>query len=1123
MNLQKLFLLIFAITLVVAYTFQSRDYEVYDRSTSTAMLEKDLTLVNAEVDRLSDGQAPSFIETSIALYNIYRADSLILWNAAHTLRSVEDGAQFVILKNEMRGDLRALVYVDTLNPRNDYQVQLTSDEGDIYLSIKKDLKVKYWKYILALSYILLVLTLFTIISESQAGVNTFLLTTSALYITAITFNKLLNLDAIFNFPLLSSLSIIDWIICVAYLYVLSYGLEKYKFSISGKNYLIFFSGIIIAGLFIGFTLLVEAYLLQTPLFKLSTHSIQYSYQGLAFIILCLSSILGLFYFSSTLLKSIKHNHSADAKFYTLLFSGVALPFLGTLMLANFSTIPLFIFILIFLLILDLHIESRKKKIIFIFWWMLLLSAFLAGIIQKYTIKKDIKDRKAFAEMLYHTPEEYAIASLQSLNDSIFNSDIFLPLADIPQPIQLDRYDYIQYLEDKIKNWSGNDRFNISVYGFDHSDNPIFFNQFLSISEFQDLQKTSFSIDNQISFNNYSGEYLLTYEIENQYVKEPIKIYLSFDPKQRGIKSQSGFGYIIFQDNKIVKSALKKDDVLPIRDLFQIQNTHIDGDYSYVVTRPADHIRIVSYKKTGGLIRAISLFSLILTLMGVVLLTGMLFYRFVPYLPNILIPEIEGSESLRYKIQMTIISLIVLSFIIIGIVTSYYFGNVLEQNSTIQNQRETITVLNNIRSAIEGSKSNTESKFIIENRLKEISRNHDITLGLYDRNGEILSKSDGNGLFNRLPFSYVEELNNQQSVTLEVNDKPYDLLPLYNTSEVPFAYIAIMRSAQLTTNSRIIDFLSTILNVYVFLFLTASAFSIAISNSITKPLQILANKLRGFKLGRTTETLEWNSKDEIGALINDYNNLTQKLQESAHIIAKTQRDMAWREMAKQVAHEIKNPLTPMKLSIQYLQSKVQNDPENAHALIDRISATLIEQIDNLNQIANEFSNFAKMPKAKNEKVALNEVVESIHDLFRKREDIDIRLSVPIDGIFVFADRNHVVRILNNIVKNAIQAIPNERRGKIHISLYKEDNNAIIKVKDNGLGIPEEMRSKVFEPNFTTKSSGTGLGLAISANMLESCNGRLYFETVENRGTAFYIEIPMMRLEDNFIGENRVMLD
>jgi two-component system nitrogen regulation sensor histidine kinase NtrY len=289
------------------------------------------------------------------------------------------------------------------------------------------------------------------------------------------------------------------------------------------------------------------------------------------------------------------------------------------------------------------------------------------------------------------------------------------------------------------------------------------------------------------------------------------------------------------------------------------------------------------------------------------------------------------------------------------------------------------------------------------------------------------------------------------------------------------------------------------------------------------LNFLGKKLRGLKLSKKNEPVQWKNEDEIGALIAIYNEMIQKLSDNAKVMAKVERDSAWKEMAKQVAHEIKNPLTPLKLNIQYLEAKIRMSPEDAQGLITQITPGLIEQIDNLSQIASEFSNFAQLPSARNEKIRLNEIVKTVHDFFRKREDLKFQLFVPINDILVFADRNHLIRILNNVVKNAIQAIPPEREGEIILRLYTKDNDAIVQITDNGSGIPEEMQDKVFSPNFTTKSSGTGLGLAISLNMLESFNGRIYFETEEDEGTDFFIEIPLMRLEDNYPESKKVILD
>ena len=345
------------------------------------------------------------------------------------------------------------------------------------------------------------------------------------------------------------------------------------------------------------------------------------------------------------------------------------------------------------------------------------------------------------------------------------------------------------------------------------------------------------------------------------------------------------------------------------------------------------------------------------------------------------------------------------------------------------------------------------------------------------------------------------------------------ISLVNLESVP-NYIALMAGGktigyscmvksnyELVNIDNLLTFKNALLNLFVFIILISSFISTAVASYVTKPIISLGQRLKTLKLGKKNQLMEWKNSDEIGILVSRYNELTEKLEESAVLLAQNERENAWREMAKQVAHEIKNPLTPMKLSIQHLEYTTSRaSPSEICQLVKRASQTLIEQIDSLNKIATEFSTFAQMPKGTAEKINMNELVTNVHDLFRKRDDIDFYLNIPIDDIDVFADRGHILRVLNNLLKNAMQAIPEDRKGKIEISLNKQSNKSIVCVKDNGMGISDEMREKVFYPNFTTKSSGTGLGLAISRDIAESLGGSLYFKTKKDEGTAFYFELP-----------------
>jgi signal transduction histidine kinase len=316
-------------------------------------------------------------------------------------------------------------------------------------------------------------------------------------------------------------------------------------------------------------------------------------------------------------------------------------------------------------------------------------------------------------------------------------------------------------------------------------------------------------------------------------------------------------------------------------------------------------------------------------------------------------------------------------------------------------------------------------------------------------------------------------------------------------------------------------ISRLFNLYVFLFVLCIGLIYLISQSVSRPLALLGDQLEKISLGRANPRISWTSKDELGDLVLRYNTMLDQLDKSAEALATTERDQAWKEMAKQVAHEIKNPLTPMKLAIQHLQMKARRQGGELDDQVQKTAQTLIEQIDNMTRIAENFSKFGSMPQVANQKVLLNDVITSVHDLFRKREDMDIQCRVPIDDCFVFADKDHLIRIFNNIIKNAIQAIPRGREGHIMIQLTRKEHHAMVTITDNGQGIPDDQINKVFRPNFTTKSSGTGLGLAMCSKMIESMDGEIYFDTELDRGTTFFVKIPLLRINENYADQDVVL--
>ncbi|MCH7638853.1 MAG: HAMP domain-containing protein [Bacteroidetes bacterium] len=292
----------------------------------------------------------------------------------------------------------------------------------------------------------------------------------------------------------------------------------------------------------------------------------------------------------------------------------------------------------------------------------------------------------------------------------------------------------------------------------------------------------------------------------------------------------------------------------------------------------------------------------------------------------------------------------------------------------------------------------------------------------------------------------------------------------------------------------------------------------LANQLTRPFKRLRAGLKAVGEGQIYEPIPVETQDEMGQLAETFNEMQSQLKESRRQLAQQEREMAWREMAQQVAHEIKNPLTPMKLSVQHLRRAHRPLDENAApedrrfgSTLDRITTTLIEQIDALGRIAGEFSSFARLPQRNPERLDLNEVVREAAALFddeaSAEHSLELKLDLAEEPLFVEADREELRRAYINLFTNALQAMPNGKEGRITVRTSTSGVHAISDVQDNGAGIPEKARARIFQPNFSTKTSGMGLGLAIVKKTIEAGGGTIWFETEEGKGTTFHIRTPL----------------
>ena len=471
-----------------------------------------------------------------------------------------------------------------------------------------------------------------------------------------------------------------------------------------------------------------------------------------------------------------------------------------------------------------------------------------------------------------------------------------------------------------------------------------------------------------------------------------------------------------------------------------------------------------------------------------------------------------------KIQVFIVVSTFLSFVLFGLGTSYYIEKQnVEQNTKNLKEKlqsvvaELINIFGN-KDTFEGVNPNFITNFLIK-----YSNVFYVDINLYDTSGKLIATSrpeiiESGLISNRInPHAYQSLIFHKKTSFIHdesIGNMDYlsAYVPFRNDDNKVIAYLNLPYFAkQNQLEKELSKFFTALINIYALLFLVSIAIAVVFANYISEPLRLIKEKIGALQLGKSNEFIEWQSNDEIGSLVKEYNKKVLDLEKSAKLLAKSERESAWREMAKQVAHEIKNPLTPMKLSIQHLERSVEKDSTDLPERIKRTAKTLVEQIDTLTHIANEFSNFAKMPKTFEQQLNLIEVLENVIDLY-KNEQVEITFENKCSKeAILFADKDQLNRLFSNLIKNAIQAFSDNKLGKIDIATSCNKNNYTITITDNGIGIPDDIKDKIFTPNFTTKSTGMGLGLAMVKNIVDTLNGTIEF-TTSNKGTTFKIDLP-----------------
>lgn len=477
-------------------------------------------------------------------------------------------------------------------------------------------------------------------------------------------------------------------------------------------------------------------------------------------------------------------------------------------------------------------------------------------------------------------------------------------------------------------------------------------------------------------------------------------------------------------------------------------------------------------------------------------------------------------SLRTRIFLSMILLVLLASFLVALVAINQYN---EQNTDYHEgrlKRKEQNIKTHLSRVLNGKQNTWEVKtenipHIFKEEIYNIADIHKLQINLYDLDGTLLISSKA-GLQNKLAEQCVSaEILNAINNTAEHRhvDK---LVENGKTFQSSYTFITDLKSKSIAIlnlpylekgdflSNELQKFLRRISVAFLFILLTAFAIAFLLSKYIIKSLKTISDKINATRLEKRNQKIEIDdTSEEVSTLVSSYNSMIDELEESAVQLATSEREQAWREMAKQVAHEIKNPLTPMRLTVQNFQRKFNPEDVNINKKVEEYSKTLIQQIDTMSSIASAFSNFAKMPAQKNETLNVVKIVKLALDIFN--EDYIVFTS-DTDEIIAKLDRTQLIRVVTNLVKNAIQAISEGEAPKVSVNVCSQNDEVIITVSDNGSGVSEENLDKVFEPKFTTKTSGMGLGLAMVKNIVETYQGSITFESKKGSGTTFKVAFP-----------------
>jgi signal transduction histidine kinase len=876
------------------------------------------------------------------------------------------------------------------------------------------------------------------------------------------------------------------------------------------------------------------------------------YTVVGFVVLALLS-LSYYYFTRILFRFIL---PAFKNRMVYIYFALAL---GGLILLTFRSgnsiilfhLPVLLWLLIYTLILSQEnfiINRFRITVAGILFWIFIFSVSLATLILKENGQKELRIRKSIAEkhdQLTDPAAEQTLKIALAFLDNDFLAENFHRFKN-PAENRLIRDSIIS------KNFVGYIiKYDTRIFVFDsvnasiNNDDPLTFAELNNLFSVQskstgtpdlNYHETSYDQFTYITKRSISdtakvGSFFIV-STPKQYSSDALYPELFRNINQMNAENSPVYSHAVYKKNVLITASNKYPFPINLtqNDIPQIEfENRINEGYNELWYKAGNDKVVVVAKKQNSLIESITLFSY--------LFCAFLFMVGLLQIISIALKAANDKHALtvfwqlniRSQVHSTIIFISILSFLIIGIATISFFITRYNRNNVDKLSRTAGIMVKEMQKQaadfgtfddvirIYDSVSNNNLQHLID----EVADIHDVDVNVYDTVGNLYVSSESEvykkGLLSTKmhpeAYYHLNRLRQVQYVQEETLSSLH-YLSIYATVRreddgTVLAYLNIPYFlSQIDINQEISNFLVTIINLNAFIFLIAGIIALFITNKITRSFSIIGDKMKEIQLGKMNEEIIWNRNDEIGELVLQYNKMVNQLEQSAAALAKSEREGAWREMARQVAHEIKNPLTPMKLSIQYLQKAIHKNQPNVKELTTSVANTLVEQIDHLSKIAADFARFANIGTTQLETFDLHQVLQNLKDLYSSNPKIELKWKKLEEKIILRADKTHMNRLFTNLLTNSIDACTNESVCKIEIIEERSRNEIIVQIRDNGEGIPEEMQSKIFTPNFTTKSSGTGLGLAMCKSIVEQTGGEIWFKTAPGKGSSFFVQLPVV---------------